>query len=104
MSTEKAINKSLRGASPAARPVRRRSRVRRQARVVITALSALLAVTASGSERLYVITAPVDFARPATIVAFEVDSQGLPIQRESYPTGGAGSGGDSGEGLVVHPS
>src|SRR5215831_4225887 len=89
---------------PAASAVSRRRRITRQGLGVVAALCGLLAVTALGSDRLYVMTAPLDLARPATIIAFDVDPQGLLIQRESYSTGGAAWGGDSGEGLVVHPS
>src|SRR5215831_4037849 len=92
-------------ASPNASAASSHNRLTRAAsRVGLAVIFTLLAVTGSGRDRLYVITSPLDFARPATIVVLEVDSQGVLTQRESYPTGGAGWGGDSGEGLVVHPS
>ena len=68
------------------------------------AICVLAALTGSGRDRLYVLVSPLEFVGPLAIVAFDVDAQGLLTQRESYPTGGSGSGGDSGQELTMHPS
>jgi hypothetical protein len=91
-------------ASPNASVASSRNRSTPASRVGLAVIFTLFAVTGLGRDRLYVITSLLDFARPATIIALDVDSQGVLTQQESYPTGGAGWGGDSGEGLVVHPS
>jgi len=68
------------------------------------ALCTLAPVNGSAQERLYVVVSPLNSAGPSAILTFEVDPQGLLTQRESYPTGGSGSGGSSEQALALHPS
>lgn len=52
-------------------------------------------------DRLFVLVSPPDIAGPSSIVAFDVGSDGVPVQAESYPTGGTGRGQNSPQGIVT---
>jgi len=52
-------------------------------------------------DRLFVLVSPPDIAGPSTIVAFDVGSDGVPVQAESYSTGGTGLRQNSPQGVVT---
>jgi hypothetical protein len=52
-------------------------------------------------DRLFVLVSPPEIAGPSSIVAFDVGSDGVPVQAESYPTGGSGLGQNSPQGVVT---
>lgn len=52
-------------------------------------------------DRLFVLVSPPDVAGPSTIVAFDVGSDGIPVQAESYSTGGTGLRQNSPQGVVT---
>lgn len=53
------------------------------------------------TERLFVVVSPSDAPGPSEIVAFDIESNGVPVQAESYSTGGNGNVGFSPQDIVV---
>jgi 6-phosphogluconolactonase (cycloisomerase 2 family) len=69
----------------------------------ITMLVGAAASADPTTDRLFVLVSPPDVAGPSSIVAFDIGTDGVPVQAESYPTGGNGRVQNSPQGIAVDP-
>ena len=82
------------------------SRVVSRFLVVTFCLATLVGAAASADppgDRLFVLVSPPEVTGPSAIVAFDIESDGVPVQAESYSTGGTGRVRNSPQDIVIDP-